>query len=191
MHLLRSSREPLHIKHATPNCPLWRDYVAALPPRPTPNPASWSISSSLGCSQSPKSMDTDVENRSWLFSTMVMANTNLVHTGVRTSSSLWILKDYSNNANVSSACTANHSVGAYCSLGMRVDIVSAMSSISAFLTGLKRIQTPHSLFWGFGADKTFKIRWSGGRVQVWVQVRAPVGHLAITPGGCSRRQSKV
>ena len=49
---------------------------------------------------------------------------------------------------------------------MRVDIVSAMSSISAFLTDLKRIQTPHSLFWDFGADKTFTTRWSGGRVQV-------------------------
>ena len=27
--------------------------------------------------------------------------------------------------------------------------------------------------------------------QVWVQVRAPAGHLAITPEGYSRRQSKV
>ena len=63
---------------------------------------------------------------------------------------------------------------------MRVDIVSAMSSISAFLTDLKRIQTPHSLFWGFGADKTFTTRWSGGTVQVWVQVQAPAGHLAIS-----------
>ena len=50
--------------------------------------------------------------------------------------------------------------------GMRIDIVSVMSSISAFLTDLKRIQTPHSLFWGFRADKTFTTRWSGGRVQV-------------------------
>ena len=38
---------------------------------------------------------------------------------------------------------------------MRLDIVSAMSSISALLTDLKRIQTPQSLFWDFGADKTF------------------------------------
>ena len=30
-----------------------------------------------------------------------------------------------------------------------------------------------------------------GRVQVWVQVRAPAGQLAITPEGYSRRQSKV
>ena len=37
--------------------------------------------------------------------------------------------------------------------GMRVNIVSAMSSILAFLTDLKGIQTPHSLFWGFRADK--------------------------------------
>ena len=36
---------------------------------------------------------------------------------------------------------------------MRVDIVWAMSSISAFLTDLKRIQTPRSLFWDFEADK--------------------------------------
>ena len=34
-------------------------------------------------------------------------------------------------------------------------------------------------------------RWSGCRVQVWVQVWAPAGHLAITPEGCSRRQSKI
>ena len=64
------------------------------------------------------------------------------------------------------------------------------------LTDLKRIQTPHSLLWGFGGDKTFTTCWSGGRVQVWVQVRAPAGpiskcHLEITPEGYSRRQSKV
>ena len=46
---------------------------------------------------------------------------------------------------------------------------------------LKRIETPHSLccdFWGY---KTFTTRWSGGTVQVWVQVRAPACHLAISP----------
>ena len=40
----------------------------------------------------------------------------------------------------------------------------------------------------------FIILWSccsGGRVQVWVQIRAPAGHLAITPEGYLRRQSKV
>ena len=50
----------------------------------------------------------------------------------------------------------------------RLDILSALSSI----TDLKRIQTPHSLFWDFGAYKTFTTRWSGGRVQVWVQVQS-------------------
>ena len=33
--------------------------------------------------------------------------------------------------------------------------------------------------------------WSGCRVQVWVKVIAPACHLAITPKGFSRRQSKV
>ena len=33
-------------------------------------------------------------------------------------------------------------------------MVSALSSTSAISTDLKRIQTPHSLFWDFGADKT-------------------------------------
>ena len=37
---------------------------------------------------------------------------------------------------------------------------------------LKRIQTPHSWFWNFGADKASLIRWSGCRVQVWFQVWA-------------------
>ena len=32
---------------------------------------------------------------------------------------------------------------------------------------------------------------SGGRVQVWVRVRAPAGNLAIVPEGYSRIQSKV
>ena len=51
--------------------------------------------------------------------------------------------------------------------------------------------TTHSLFWSFGAEKISTTHWSGGRVQVWAQVRAPAGHLAITPEGYSRRQSKV
>ena len=62
---------------------------------------------------------------------------------------------------------------------------------SAFSMDLKRIQTPHRFSWGLGADKTSTIHWSGGRVQVWVQVWAPAGHLVITPESCSRRQSKV
>ena len=51
---------------------------------------------------------------------------------------------------------------------MRIDTVSVLSSNSTFLTDLKRIQTPHTLFWDFGADKTFTTSWSGCRVQVWV-----------------------
>ena len=53
------------------------------------------------------------------------------------------------------------------------------------------IQTQHSQFWGFEADKTFTISWSGCRVQVWAQVWAPAGHLAITPKSYSRRQCNV
>ena len=49
---------------------------------------------------------------------------------------------------------------------MRIATFSQLSSISAFSTNLKRIQTPHNLFWGIRADKTFTTRWSGGRVQV-------------------------
>ena len=55
----------------------------------------------------------------------------------------------------------------------------------------KRIQIPHSWFWDFRADETSTTLWSGSRVQVWVQVWAPVAHLAITSELCSRRQSKV
>ena len=55
----------------------------------------------------------------------------------------------------------------------------------------KRIQTPQSWFWDFGADKTSTTSWSEGRVQVWVQVWAPAGHLTITSEGYFRRQSKI
>ena len=55
----------------------------------------------------------------------------------------------------------------------------------------KRIQTPHSWFWDFRADKTSTTRWSGGRVQIWVQVWAPACYLAITPDSYSRTQSKI
>ena len=47
----------------------------------------------------------------------------------------------------------------------------------ASVTDLKKIQTPYSLYYNFRA---FTTRWSGGRVQVWVQVWAPAGHQAIT-----------
>ena len=80
---------------------------------------------------------------------------------------------------------------------MRVEFTSMLSSTLAFSTDLARIQTSqcaHSLFWDLGAEKTFTTHWSGGRVQVWVQVWAPAlpaSHLAIHPEGYSRRQSKV
>ena len=72
---------------------------------------------------------------------------------------------------------------------MKIRIVYLLASILASSTDLKSIQTPHSLLWDFGADKTFKTRCSGARVLV--QVRAPASHLAITPEGCSSNQSKV
>ena len=42
-----------------------------------------------------------------------------------------------------------------------------------------KISSLPSLCRDFGADNTFTTRWSGCRVQVWVQVWAPAGHLAI------------
>ena len=36
---------------------------------------------------------------------------------------------------------------------MRVDIDSPLSSVSAFAMDLKRIQTPHRLFWGSLTEK--------------------------------------
>ena len=59
--------------------------------------------------------------------------------------------------------------------------LTSLGSDLASVTDLKRIQTPYSLCCDFGGDKTFPIRWWGGRVQVWVQVWAPAGHLAISP----------
>ena len=44
---------------------------------------------------------------------------------------------------------------------------------------------------GFQSRKTFTTLWSGCKVQVWVQVQAPVCYLAVTPKRYSRRQSKV
>ena len=76
-------------------------------------------------------------------------------------------------------------------MGIDSQLSLLSESILAFSTDLKRIQTPHSLFWGFGADKTSTTHWSGCRVQVWVQIWAPACHLAIIPEGYSRRQSKV
>ena len=74
---------------------------------------------------------------------------------------------------------------------MRFGIPSQLSSILSFYKEFKLHTVYWTLFWGFEADKTTTTQWSGGRVQVWVQVQVPAGHLAITLEGCSRRQSKV
>ena len=61
-------------------------------------------------------------------------------------------------------------------------------------TDLKRIQTPNNFsvtLWGDSLYNLFQSCWSGGRVQVWVQVRAPACHLAITPKYSFRGQAKV
>ena len=68
--------------------------------------------------------------------------------------------------------------------------LSALLNFGVF-NGPKKNSNCTQFILGLGADKTFTTRWSGGRVQVWVQVQAPACHLAITPEGCSRRQSKV
>ena len=68
-------------------------------------------------------------------------------------------------------------------LGMSLRKVTSLGSNLASVTDFKRIETPHSLCCDFGGYKTFTTRWSGGRVQVWVQVRAPAGHLAISFNG--------
>ena len=62
---------------------------------------------------------------------------------------------------------------------MSLTNLTSLGSNSASVTDLKRIQTPHSLCYDFGGYKTFTTHWSGGTFQVWVQVRAPAGHLAI------------
>ena len=74
----------------------------------------------------------------------------------------------SNKAHSTCRSTVFHSV--WC---MTDGIDSPLASILAFSTDLKGIRTPHSLFRDFGAHKKFTTRWSGGRFQVWVQVRAP------------------
>ena len=59
--------------------------------------------------------------------------------------------------------------------------VTLLGSNLASVTDLKGIETPHSLCCDLGGYKTFTTRWSGGRVQVWVQVWAPPCHLATSP----------
>ena len=87
-------------------------------------------------------------------------------------------------------------IGYICdSLVDEIDFVSVLFSISAFLTDLKRIQTPHSFFGtseqikplqpvGQAAEFKFESKFEPLR-------SCPAGHLAITPEGYSRRQSKV
>ena len=65
-------------------------------------------------------------------------------------------------------------------LGMSLRKVTSLGSNSASVTDLKRIETLHSLCCDFEGYKTFTTCWSGSRVQVWVQVWAPAGHLAIS-----------
>ena len=57
---------------------------------------------------------------------------------------------------------------------------TSLGSNFVSVTDLKRIETPNSLCCDFGGDKSFTTRWSGGRVQVWVQVWAPAGNVAIS-----------
>ena len=72
----------------------------------------------------------------------------------------------------------------YCCIpaqGMSLRKVTSLGSNMASVTDLKRIETAHSLCCDFGGYKTLTTRWSGCTVQVWVQVQAPAGHLAISP----------
>ena len=64
-----------------------------------------------------------------------------------------------------------------CTLKFCISNCSNLASV----TVSKRIETPHSLCCDFGGYKTFTTRWSGGTVQVWVQVWAPASDLAISP----------
>ena len=63
--------------------------------------------------------------------------------------------------------------------GMSIRNHISFGSNLASVMDLKRIQTPYSLSCDFGGDKTFASRWSGGSVQVWLQLWAPAGHLVI------------
>ena len=65
-------------------------------------------------------------------------------------------------------------------LRMSLKKVTLLGSNLASVTDLKRIETPHSLCCDFRGYKTFTTCWSGYQVQVWVQVWAPAGHLAIS-----------
>ena len=79
------------------------------------------------------------------------------------------------------ACIACNGLYLHAVLVMSLRKVTLLGSNLASVTDLKRIETPHSLCCDFGGYKTFTTRWSGGTVQVWVQVWAPACHLAISP----------
>ena len=70
---------------------------------------------------------------------------------------------------------------------------SQQASILASSTDLNSIQSPHSLSRDFRADQSFISCWSllGDRDQLWVQVQAPAGHLAISPEGHSRLEKTI
>ena len=59
----------------------------------------------------------------------------------------------------------------------------------------KSIQAANTFFQELWSRKNLcnSLVWtcSGGKVQVWVQVQAPAGHLAIPPKGYSRRELKI
>ena len=70
---------------------------------------------------------------------------------------------------------------------MRVWIDSQLSSILAFATESKKNSNSTQFVLGFWSRYNPWPGQSGGRVQVWVQVWAPAGHLAITSKGYFRR----
>ena len=75
--------------------------------------------------------------------------------------------------------------------GIWVGNDSKLSLISAFLADLKRIQIPLNSFRDFRADKLFQLLSQAVGFKFESKFKPPAGHLAITPAGYSRRQSKV
>ena len=68
--------------------------------------------------------------------------------------------------------------------------LSTCLNFSIFNWPKKNSNCTQFIFRNFRADKTFTTPWSGSRVQVWAQVWALVGHLAITPKDYCRRHLK-
>ena len=73
----------------------------------------------------------------------------------------------------------------------RLEITQCWHQLQYLQQTLKEFKTSTQFIQGFRADESFAAHWSGGKVLVCVQDRAPSGHLAITPKGFSKRQSKV